>query len=228
MWQQRPKFSQLKEVAGKTGAAGKSPGKGPVIGLALSGGGLRGAAHIGVLQALEARGIHADMVAGTSAGSVVGMLYALGWKPEAMEEWLLKLHSRDFIDYISDLPTLARMGLRIVLDRLKLPHGWLPATPQGLIRGKKWEKLLFELSRGMHSSQCNYPLFITATDLCSGELVCFCPPHVDPATEQQATGSDFLSGYRSGHCRSGQYGYSGDIPASTVAGPHPAGRRVEE
>ena len=43
----------------------------PVIGLALGGGAARGFAHIGVIKALEAHGIHADLVAGTSAGSVV-------------------------------------------------------------------------------------------------------------------------------------------------------------
>ncbi|MET0265414.1 MAG: patatin-like phospholipase family protein [Duganella sp.] len=48
------------------------------IGLALGGGAARGFAHIGVIKALEAQGIHADVVVGTSAGSVVGALYAAG------------------------------------------------------------------------------------------------------------------------------------------------------
>ena len=51
------------------------------IGLVLSGGGARGVAHIGVLQALEEFGVRFDRVAGTSAGSIVGSLYAHGYPP---------------------------------------------------------------------------------------------------------------------------------------------------
>ena len=50
--------------------------KGLKIGLALGGGGARGACHIGVLKVLEANGIVPDIVAGTSAGSMVGAMYA--------------------------------------------------------------------------------------------------------------------------------------------------------
>ncbi|MEO0897563.1 MAG: patatin-like phospholipase family protein [Bacteroidota bacterium] len=51
------------------------------IGIALSGGGMRGVAHIGVLQALEDHGINPSIVTGASAGSLVGSLYAAGFKP---------------------------------------------------------------------------------------------------------------------------------------------------
>lgn len=54
------------------------------IGLVLSGGGARGAAHIGVIQALEEFGIHATRISGTSAGSIVGALYANGISPAEM------------------------------------------------------------------------------------------------------------------------------------------------
>jgi len=50
----------------------------PVIGLALGGGSAKGFAHIGVIKALEAQGIVPDIVIGTSAGSVVGAMYASG------------------------------------------------------------------------------------------------------------------------------------------------------
>lgn len=52
------------------------------IGVALSGGGIRGIAHAGVLQALEKNGIHIDVIGGTSAGSMVASLYAMGYSPE--------------------------------------------------------------------------------------------------------------------------------------------------
>ncbi|MEP6897601.1 MAG: patatin-like phospholipase family protein [Rhodanobacter sp.] len=56
------------------------------IGLALGGGGAKGFAHIGVIKMLEASGIHPDVVSGTSAGSVVGALYASGMDPFALQE----------------------------------------------------------------------------------------------------------------------------------------------
>lgn len=52
------------------------------IGIALSGGGARGIAHIGVLKALEENGIFPEVIAGTSAGAIVGALYASGKSPE--------------------------------------------------------------------------------------------------------------------------------------------------
>lgn len=54
------------------------------IGLALQGGGVRGAAHIGAIKALEENGIKIDAVAGTSAGSIVAALYAMGYTTEEM------------------------------------------------------------------------------------------------------------------------------------------------
>lgn len=56
------------------------------LGLALSGGGVRGAAHIGVLKALEENDIKVDAIAGTSIGSIVASLYAMGYEPEKMLE----------------------------------------------------------------------------------------------------------------------------------------------
>lgn len=61
----------------------------PKIGLALSGGGARGMAHVGVLKALEEKRIPIDYIAGTSMGSIVGGLYATGMSPEDLE-WAIK------------------------------------------------------------------------------------------------------------------------------------------
>lgn len=57
------------------------------VGLALSGGGVRGAAHIGVIRALEENGIQIDAISGTSAGSIVASLYGMGYK----EDEIIKL-----------------------------------------------------------------------------------------------------------------------------------------
>src|SRR5262245_8796904 len=58
------------------------PSARPKIGLVLSGGGARGAAHLGVLQVLEELRVPVDMVTGTSMGSVIGGLYAAGLSPD--------------------------------------------------------------------------------------------------------------------------------------------------
>lgn len=56
----------------------------PKYGLTLSGGGVRGLAHVGVIRAMEERGIEAEVISGASAGAVVGALYAQGFSPDEM------------------------------------------------------------------------------------------------------------------------------------------------
>jgi len=62
---------------------------GQKVGLVLSGGGAKGAAHIGVIKALEENNIPIDYVTGTSAGAIVGSLYAMGYTPEEMVQLML-------------------------------------------------------------------------------------------------------------------------------------------
>ncbi|MDR0394635.1 MAG: patatin-like phospholipase family protein [Tannerella sp.] len=59
------------------------------VGLVLSGGGARGAAHIGVIKALEENNIPIDCVSGTSIGAIIGSLYAMGYTPDEMLELML-------------------------------------------------------------------------------------------------------------------------------------------
>ena len=54
------------------------------VGLVLSGGGAYGLAHIGVIKALEENNIPIDYIAGTSAGAIIGSMYAAGYSPEEM------------------------------------------------------------------------------------------------------------------------------------------------
>lgn len=60
--------------------------KKPIIGLTLSGGGMRGIAHIAVLKALEEYNLKPDIISGTSAGSIVGAFYSFGKTPDEMME----------------------------------------------------------------------------------------------------------------------------------------------
>lgn len=88
------------------------------IGLALSGGGVRGAAHIGVLKALEENGIKIDAVAGTSIGSIVASLYAMGYTPDKMLEIfkysakeIMKTDARHFAGNLKTSKRLLGYGL---------------------------------------------------------------------------------------------------------------------
>ena len=152
------------------------PPRQPIIGIALGGGGLRGTAHIGILEILQSKGLPIHMVAGTSAGSIIAMLYALGWTPKDMISFLSEVIIADYVDYAANVKTLFLMATKSILDRFSLPHRWLPPTPLGLVRGRKLEKMLSRLTGNQIFYQINFPLLITATDICSGRLVCFCPP----------------------------------------------------
>jgi Predicted esterase of the alpha-beta hydrolase superfamily len=68
------------------------------VGLVLSGGGAKGVAHIGVIQALEENGIPIDYIAGTSIGAVVGGLYAMGYSPADM---LTLIKSKEFSNWMN-------------------------------------------------------------------------------------------------------------------------------
>lgn len=57
----------------------------PKVGIVLGGGGAKGSAHIGVLKYIEEMGIPVDYVVGTSMGSIIGGLYALGYSPDEMQ-----------------------------------------------------------------------------------------------------------------------------------------------
>ena len=56
------------------------------IGICFAGGGIKGACHIGVLKALEEENIKFDFISGTSSGSIIAILYSLGFTPEEMYE----------------------------------------------------------------------------------------------------------------------------------------------
>lgn len=64
------------------------------IGVALSGGGIRGLAHAGVLKALEENGIKIDIIGGTSAGSMVASLYSIGYTPDEIYKCFINNYNK--------------------------------------------------------------------------------------------------------------------------------------
>ena len=127
-------------------AAEVPPEDGPDLVLVLSGGGARGAAHIGVIRILEEMHIVPDMVVGTSMGSIVGGLYAAGWSPDEIEELLVSIDwNAVFTDKVprNDLSFRRKQDDRpyLIDARLHLDEDgfYLPA---GLISGQSMEILL--------------------------------------------------------------------------------------
>src|SRR5947207_6896582 len=80
----------------------------PKIGLTLSGGGAKGFAHIGILQAIDSAGLKVDYITGTSMGSVVGGLYASGYSGNSIEAIARKL---DWNILFSTAPRLNAIGI---------------------------------------------------------------------------------------------------------------------
>lgn len=106
----RREFLGVAAAALTAGCAGAPPTPGaaasagaqnlpPKLGLALGGGAARGFAHVGVIKMLEAQGIKADYVVGTSAGSVVGALYAAGYDGFQLQEMAFDLDRSAFADW---------------------------------------------------------------------------------------------------------------------------------
>ena len=118
------------------------------IGLALGSGAARGLAHIGVLEVLEKEGIPIDMIAGTSAGAVVGALYAQGKDASQVKSLVLDLNWKK----LASLVDLA-----------------LPKT--GFIGGRKIKNLLASAIGDIEFSDLKIPLACVATDLGTGEEV---------------------------------------------------------
>ncbi|HWQ74984.1 MAG TPA: patatin-like phospholipase family protein [Syntrophomonas sp.] len=130
------------------------------LGLALGGGGLRGLAHIGVLQVLRENQVPVSIITGTSAGSIIASLYASGVTPAAMEEIVLQLKPRAYIDFNwLDLLAHVASGGRIPID--------------GFIKGNKLERLVFKLTGGRSLKDAGLPLAIIACDINTGQKTVF-------------------------------------------------------
>ncbi|KUG05190.1 hypothetical protein ASZ90_017376 [hydrocarbon metagenome] len=134
------------------------------LGLALGGGGLRGLAHIGVLQVLEENNIEVSMISGTSIGSIIGSLYACGWSAFEIEAIVLRLKPADYLDYNIG-------GFIRYIAALMVPG--VNAQLNGIIKGCKLEKLMYRLTDGKRLADIKIPLSIIACDIDSGLEVVF-------------------------------------------------------
>jgi NTE family protein len=116
------------------------------VGLALGAGAARGFAHIGVLKSLDQAGIRADVIAGTSAGSLVGVFYAAGFTPWQMEDVALKVRDID----VADMST---------------------ASKRGMFAGEALQKLVNSYVKNVPIEKFKIPFGAVATELATGEMV---------------------------------------------------------
>lgn len=135
------------------------------FGLALAGGGTRGAVHVGVLLALEEAELYPSSIAGTSAGSIVAGLYATGTSPQSLKEIVLEMSKRGF--YYCDIDI---KGILKVLPKFIIQH---KVTLTGLLKGDRLEQLLCEHTDGKTMKDTNIRTIIPAVDLISGDTIAY-------------------------------------------------------
>ena len=137
-----------------------------MLGLALSGGGIRGIAHAGVLKALLDNGISVDIIGGTSAGALVGVLYAMGYTPEYIYE-AFKLYSKEIVGLNGGLMFSGVRG-KILGNE---------AGIKGLKSGKSLEKVFerMALRKGYKNVEevLEIPVVITSVDIRDGKEYIF-------------------------------------------------------
>lgn len=118
-----------------------------VIGLALGGGAAKGFAHVGVIRALEQNGIKAQVITGTSAGSLVGSLYAYGYTPDQLQQ----------ISYQMDELNLADFTL----------------SSNGVIKGNRLQQFVDGQVKNTPLQKLKTKFIAVATDLDSGKSIGF-------------------------------------------------------
>jgi NTE family protein len=117
------------------------------IGLALGGGAARGFAHVGVIKALEAQGIIPDIIVGTSAGAVVGALYAAGYNGFELQQLSMQMDEGQVSDW-------------------SLPN-------RGVIKGDALQDFINKAVSNRTLEKMKKKLAVVATDLRSGEMIIF-------------------------------------------------------
>lgn len=149
------------------------------VGVVLSGGGAKGAAHIGVLKAIEEAGIPIDYIAGTSMGAVVGGLYAMGYTPAQLDS-LIK--GQDWTFLLSDGPARKKQTLkeRASSEKYLLSVPLIKTTKpevSGLIRGENLDNLLYRLTISYHDfidfDSLPIPFACVATNIADGKEIVF-------------------------------------------------------
>ena len=149
------------------------------VGLVLSGGGAMGIAHIGVIQAIEEAGIRIDYITGTSMGSLVGGLYAIGYTSDQLAEMAT---SNNFVELFTEKPDRKYISNyeKIIDDRTIVTFPISEKSidlPVGIISGQNIYTYLARLTQSVHGIEefddFPIPFAAVATDLETGEAKVF-------------------------------------------------------
>lgn len=149
----------------------------PKIGLVLSGGAAKGIAHIGVLKVLEEAGLTVDYIGGTSMGSIVGALYAMGYDAKTLENLVLK---QDWSYLLGDEVAISNLSIEEKEESRRYflsfqAERFRPKLPSGLRSGQNISLLLSGLAWPYQDiddfSNLPIPFLCIATDIVEGEQV---------------------------------------------------------
>jgi len=135
------------------------------FGIALAGGGARGAAHVGVLLALEEFGLYPRSIAGTSAGGIVAGLYAAGNSAQRLKEIVIEISKTGTYYFDANLAELAKAVPQFIINH--------KIDMTGLIKGNRLERFLFELTNGKSMAETNITTIIPAVDINSGYTIAY-------------------------------------------------------
>lgn len=141
------------------------------IGLALSGGGIRGIAHAGAIKALEENNIKIDVIGGTSAGSMIASAYAIGYTPNEILE-LFKKHSEKLVE-INKITMVKEIKNFITKKSIK---------SSGLKTGEDLEKVYNELSKQKNVQKIKdikMPIIIPSVDIATSKKISFCSKKIN-------------------------------------------------
>ena len=149
------------------------------IGLALSGGGARGGAHVGVLKALEDMDIPIDFIAGTSMGAIVGGFYAAGYSADEIEQIMLEM---DWKAAFTDQPSRRNQTMRkkeldsefFIPYRMGFNKGSIQ-LPLGVVEGQHLDQIFHRILLAVRDTSdfdhLPIPFRAVATDLVTGREV---------------------------------------------------------
>ncbi len=151
----------------------------PKIGVVLSGGGAKGIAHIGVLKALEEEGLRPDYISGTSMGSIIGGLYALGYTADQLDtiiravNWDLVLSNNIPFEYVAyeEKEYYNRYLFEFPFDKgkLKLPSGMI----EGQTLGEVLSRYTWPSKKYSSFDEFPIPFRCIATDVSTGKPIVF-------------------------------------------------------
>ncbi|MBO9701890.1 MAG: patatin-like phospholipase family protein [Sporocytophaga sp.] len=149
----------------------------PKIGLVLSGGGAKGLGHIGILEVLDEVGLKVDYITGTSMGSIVGALYAMGYSADSIhkiavsEKWDLLLSNQIPLNYLSpeDKAEYGQFNFEIGFEekRVRMPNGLL----EGHMLGLEFARLVKPVADRPKFTDYPIPFKCVATNIETGDIV---------------------------------------------------------